>query len=294
SDSLPLELAMFLNFAPDHLDYHRSEAAYFSAKQRIFKGASQYLCNREDERSWPLGVQDPATVISFGFDQPRGLGTGLELDLDGRELIIARARDGLELRLPASGFPLAGRHNLANLLAALAALVALQPQPDLQRLRASVDGFAGLPHRCERVGASGGVEFINDSKATNVAATVAAIEGLAPEVDGRVLLLVGGDAKDAELAALRAAVADRVALVICYGADGPRFAAALADTAAVQPVDTAAAAFAAAVAEARSGDLVLLAPAAASFDEFANFAARGDWFREQVARHVGRQEAQPC
>lgn len=287
SAELPLTVALFLNCTPDHLDYHGSEAAYLAAKQRIYRGASVCVWNRDDPLTRPLSTRPDAAVLSFGFDQPQTPGVGLALDPAGTERVVLRTDGGLLDLLPVSELPLAGRHNLANLLAALAVVPALVPEPDLAALQLAVRQFVGLPHRCEPVGEVAGVRYVNDSKATNVAACVAAVRGLRSAVRGRLILLLGGQAKGADLTALAAGLDGVVDRVLVFGEDRARFADSVTAVCSTVSLATAAAAFAQASAEAVAGDLVLLAPAAASFDEFANFAARGDWFRERVAE-LGR------
>jgi UDP-N-acetylmuramoylalanine--D-glutamate ligase len=176
-----------------------------------------------------------------------------------------------ELRLP-------GRHNLANALAALAvgSAAGLPLQPMLDTLRA----YGGLPHRCERVAERDGVEWINDSKATNVAAAQAAIEGLGTRRP--LLLIAGGRDKGADFSALRAAVARHCRHVLLIGEAAPLLATALSGVDGVETVGNLDAAIHRAAQLAREGDTVLLSPACASFDQFTSYEARGNRFRDLV------------
>ncbi|MEM1231390.1 MAG: cyanophycin synthetase, partial [Pseudomonadota bacterium] len=164
----------------------------------------------------------------------------------------------------------------------LALVLAFDPDADAAALAQGLAHFAGLPHRCEVVGHIAGVRYINDSKATNVSATAAAIAGLR-DPQGALLVLLGGDGKGADFSVLGPVLADGVRAALLYGAAASELAAALAGQVPVYRCETLRAALAQARALARTGDTVLLSPACASFDQFANFEARGDAFRTAVA-----------
>ena len=175
-----------------------------------------------------------------------------------------------------SGLPLAGTHNALNVLAALA-LVADDGMP-LEQLADAVSSFRGLPHRCQTVAEVRGVRFIDDSKGTNVGATLAAIEGLATPGSRRLVLIAGGDGKGADFAPLRGPVGEHVKAVVLLGRDAPRLAEALQGAVPLHFVPDMASAVQRAMQEAQPGDVVLLSPACASLDMFANFAERGRIF----------------
>ncbi|GIX31122.1 MAG: UDP-N-acetylmuramoylalanine--D-glutamate ligase [Porticoccaceae bacterium] len=266
------QLAVLLNFASDHLDRHGSEAAYLAAKRRVFAGARGAVVNRDDPHSQP--PREVPVAWTFGLDRPPARGFGL-VARDGGEWLACEG----EALLPAESLLVRGRHNLANALAALAIGRALE-LPMAAMLEA-LARFPGLPHRCQTVALRGGVAWIDDSKATNEAAAVAAVEGLAGK-EPDLVLLAGGMAKGQSFARLAAACAGKVRHALLFGADADRLAAALAGAVAVERVADLAAAVARAAELARPGDKVLLAPACASHDQFADYAARGRAFAAAV------------
>ena len=266
--SLAPAAATVLNVTPNHLDRYAGLADYAAAKARIFNGARVALLNRDDPIV-RLMRRAGATVQSFGASVPYSEEEwGMVDRADGAWL----ARGG-ELLVPAASLALVGRHNALNALAALALLssVARIRQPVLDALKA----FRGLPHRMERIGAAGGVVFVNDSKATTVAAAQVALTGI-----GRpVVLIAGGDAKGQGFAGLKDAVDANCRAVLLIGRDAADVARGLSGTKVpVETVGTLDAAVERAFAIAREGDVVLLSPACASLDQFANYEARGARF----------------
>lgn len=269
---LPADVAVLLNIAPDHLDWHRDEREYREAKYRIFREAKSVVVNRADDGVFPH-MRHVAQWTSFGLDEPEDGHFGLRV-ADG-ETYLAR---GETLLLAVRELALFGRHNQANALAALAAgdLAGLDVGPMLQVLAE----FPGLPHRMQHVTQVKGVDFVNDSKATNVAAAIASIES----VDGMLVLVAGGLGKGQDFAPLGAALENRLRAAVLIGADAAKIEAAL-DT--VQPVYLAADmddAVEQAARFAEKGDTVLLAPACASLDQFANYGARGEAFAAAARR----------
>jgi UDP-N-acetylmuramoylalanine--D-glutamate ligase len=267
--SLELEAAAVLNVTPDHLDRYAGLADYAAAKARIFERAATAVVNLDD-----------AIVVRMPRPGQRRVGFSIQRDdaefrlqsrdgedwlVEGGEAIVRRA----ELRLP-------GRHNAANALAALA-VGSVCGFP-----RAAMAGvlrrFGGLPHRTERVRDWRGIVFIDDSKGTNVGATVAAIEGL----DGPLVLIAGGEGKGQDFAPLGRAGLGRVKHAVLIGRDAPLLAAALAGSCPVTSADSMATAVRAAAAVAQAGDTVLLSPACASFDMFRDYAQRGEAFAAAV------------
>jgi len=270
TQKLPAKVAVLLNITADHLDWHESEKSYRKAKYRIFKNADAAVINRADP-DIAKHVGKETVVVSFGLDAPEEGHYGL-LEEDGIEF-LAR---GEQLLLATSELAMVGRHNQLNALAALAAgdLMGLALSAMLQVL----PEFPGLPHRMQLVARKGGVNYINDSKATNIGAAVASIES----IDGIVVLIAGGEAKGGDFNHLSAALTDRLRAAVLIGSDADKIAQALGDQAPVHIVNDINEAVVQAASFAQSGDTVLLAPACASFDQFPNFEVRGDAFGEAV------------
>ena len=266
--------ATVLNVSEDHLDRYDGIGAYARAKARIFRGEGIQVLNRGDARSMDMAVAGRKQV-SFGLDAPsRAEDFGL-LRVAG-ELWLAQGATPL---LALSELPLAGLHNAANALAALALARAL----DLSYapLLAALRDFKGLPHRLEKVAESGGVAYYNDSKGTNVGAAVAALAGFAELAarGARVILIAGGEGKGQDFAPLAEPVSRYARAVVLIGRDAGLIARALGGSGiALLRAGSMEEAVAQARAQAQAGDVVLLSPACASFDMFRNYPHRGDVF----------------
>jgi len=267
---LNADVAGVLNVSADHLDWHASEDEYRAAKYRIFREAKAAVFNREDAEAAEHIPQD-IPKLSFGLDEPGDGQYGIREE-DGVQF-LAR---GEQLLLSVDDIALVGRHNRANALAALAMgqLMGLQLPPMLQVL----NEFPGLPHRMQFVDTNAGVDFINDSKATNVAAAIASVES----IEGFVVLIAGGEGKGGDFDKLAKSVHMRLRCAVLIGEDGPDIAKALDGLAPVHSADNMQEAVVCAAGFAESGDTVLLAPACASFDQFQNFKARGEAFCQAV------------
>ena len=277
--------ATVLNLSEDHLDRYDGMGAYAHAKSRIFRGEGIQVLNRDDARS--LGMAQPGRKqVSFGLDAPaRAEDFGL-LRVDG-ELWLAQ---GVTPLLALKELSLAGLHNAANALAALALTRSL----DLSYapLLAALRDFKGLPHRLEKVAEIGGVAYYNDSKGTNVGATVAALNGFAELAarGARVILIAGGESKGQDFAPLADPVSRHARAVILIGRDAGLIERALeAGGVASLRADSMEQAVAQARAQAQPGDAVLLSPACASFDMFRNYPHRGEVFAACV-RHLAHAE----
>lgn len=271
--SLRAQAAAVLNVSADHMDRYPSLADYAQAKGVIYHGAETAVVNRADPVAAGLVDGTVGRVVSFGLDTPERAGDfGLLDDDTGRTWLVQGARRLLET----AGLKVVGRHNQANVLAALALGEAMGLAEDAM-LAAAAD-FPGLPHRTEWVLRHNGVDYINDSKGTNVGAALAAIEGLS----GPLVLIAGGQGKGADFAPLGDAVADKVRAVVLIGADAPVIAAALGERVPVYRERDMVAAVARAAGLAVPGDQVLLSPACASFDMFPGFEARGEAFKRAV------------
>jgi UDP-N-acetylmuramoylalanine--D-glutamate ligase len=262
TSSLSLASAAMLNLTQDHLDRYGSMQGYAEAKARIFRRCRTRVLNRDDAWSRAMAGGD---TVTFGLDGPRG----------EREWGLAQGQlvEGREPIASLDELPLPGMHNAANALAAHALCRnAGMPGEPLAR---AIREFRGLPHRVERVAESRGVVFLDDSKGTNVGATVAALEGLA----GPAVLIAGGDGKGQDFSPLAPAVKAKARAVVLIGRDAPLVERALAVTGVpIVRAMTMDAAVEAAFALCLPGDSVLLSPACASLDMFAGYAERGRVF----------------
>ncbi|HLQ24596.1 MAG TPA: UDP-N-acetylmuramoyl-L-alanine--D-glutamate ligase [Acidiferrobacterales bacterium] len=269
--SLNARAATVLNITPDHMDRYRDVHEYAAAKARIFHGDGVMVINRDDPGVMRM-AQSGRRLVQFGLTAPQ----------DNQDYgVIIRAGEEWLVRgdhplLACNQVPIPGRHNLANVLAAMA--LAEASDVPLEAMRRAVIDFKGLAHRTELVAERDGVRWINDSKGTNVGATVAALNGMTSPV----VLIAGGDGKGADFTPLKAAVARRARAVILIGRDAQLIEAALEDTAQVAYAVDMQAAVAQARSLARAGDIVLLSPACASFDMFDNFEHRGRVFAQTV------------
>ena len=274
TESLNAEVATCLNVSEDHMDRYAGMQAYHLAKHRIFRGARQVVINRDDALSRPL-VADQLPRWSFGLGKPDFNGFGL-IEQDGEKWLAFQ----FEALLPVRELKVRGAHNQSNALAALALghAVGLPFAPMLEALK----NFAGLAHRCQWVGEVHGTSYYDDSKATNVGAALAAIEGLGADITGKLLLIAGGDGKGADFSALRTPVQRYCRGVVLLGRDAARLAATLQDAAPLVQVNSLEEAVQASANLAQPGDAVLLSPACASLDMFKNFEERGRLFAQAV------------
>ncbi len=267
--------ATVLNVTPDHMDRYNSLAEYHQAKHRIFRGCKGVVINRDDALTSPL-VAESVKCISFGLGRAAGLNDfGIE-----REQERTWLTQGLTRLIATDELKIKGSHNYANALAALAlgSLAGLPVNAMLDALRE----FTGLPHRCEWVKESRGVSWFNDSKATNTGSAIAAIEGLGCDIAGKVILIAGGEGKGADFSVMKPAIEKYARSVIVIGADGPRLADAACEAAPILRAGCLDEAIHTAAELAHEGDVVLLAPACASFDMFNNYEHRGEVFKERV------------
>ena len=274
--------AAFLNLCEDHLDRHGDLAGYRAAKLGIFRGAAHGVVNADDAMTWPATPLPALDRFTTGAPDKGDWGIASHADGQGDATWLMHGDVPL---MPASAVRLPGRHNQANALAAMA--MGARLGLPFAAMRAVLERFAGLPHRGELVARVDDIAWINDSKGTNVGATLAAIEGLGPTLEGRLVLLAGGVGKGADFTPLAAPVARHAREVVVFGADAERLAAAIEAGVTVTRVDDLAAALARAHAIARPGDAVLLSPACASLDQFPHYMARGDAFRDWVVKTLG-------
>ena len=277
--TLDADAATVLNVSEDHLDRHGSMDAYAAAKARVFQGEGVMVVNRDDPRSlaWGEGGREQGRrVVSFGLDLPR-----LPGDYGLQRCSIVR---GAETLLGLEKLRINGLHNAANAMAALALCEAIDIAP--QRLLAALESFTGLAHRVEFVAEIGGVSYFDDSKGTNVGATLAALQGLGSQV----AIILGGEGKDQDFSPLATALATHGRAVALIGRDAPLIAAAIdgcgVNTCSCTDLEAAVRWCA---NETRPGDAVLLSPACASFDMFRNYVHRAEAFISIV--HALEREA---
>ncbi len=274
TDQLGAEVATVLNISEDHMDRYSGLPAYHLAKHRVFRGARQVVVNRQDVLTRPL-IGEGLPCWTFGLNKPDFHGFGLREE-DG-EKYLAFQFDNL---MPVRELKIRGAHNQSNALAALALghAVGLPMDAMLSSLRT----FGGLEHRCQWLRERNGVSYYDDSKATNVGAALAAIEGLGADIDGKLVLIAGGDGKGADFSGLRAPVAANCRAVVLIGRDAELIAQALGDGVELIRVATLEDAVLRCADIAQAGDAVLLSPACASFDMFKNYEERGRLFAQAV------------
>jgi UDP-N-acetylmuramoylalanine--D-glutamate ligase len=273
------------NLAPDHLDWYDSVAAYYADKQRLFRNAtpeSRWVLNGEDVPARRLAGDAPGERFYFRIASPLAeTERGGFLSDDG--WLVLRLDGGEERLLPAGELRILGPHNVANALAA--ALVARLHGAGVAAIAEGLRTFRALDHRMEPVAESGGVLWINDSKATNIASTKVAVRG----VDRPIVLLLGGRHKGEPYTELLPDMEGRVRCVVAFGEAGERVEADLRGR---TPVERVEGSFEAVVERARElaepGDAVLLSPACSSYDMFANYEERGTRFRELAGAGVAR------
>jgi UDP-N-acetylmuramoylalanine--D-glutamate ligase len=271
ADTLHVNIAAILNITPDHLDRHGNFENYAEAKARILRHQTprdRAILNAENEPAAALAGRTDAVVFWFNAGGPVARGFWRE----GADLLAEGSRF-----MPVSEVPLRGRHNIENVLAAAcAAHLAGAP---LAAIRRGVASFPGVEHRIEFVRAVGGVDYFNDSKATNVDATIKALESF----DGGLWVILGGKDKDSDYTPLRDLLKERARAALLIGAAAEKIAAHLGDCVRIEQCGDLATAVRLAHREARPGDTVLLAPSCASFDQFTGYAHRGRVFKELVA-----------
>ena len=268
-------IAVALNVTPDHLDRHRTFAAYAAAKARLFETQTAEdfaVLSADDPSCLAYASLTRARPLRFSLTRPVTPGAWLE----GNRLLL----DG-EPFLSTCDIPLRGRHNIENVLAA--AVVARLAGVSLASIAAAVPTFPGVEHRLEFVRRVRGVDYYNDSKATNVDAALKAIDSFA----GPLWIVLGGKDKGSDYAPLGPPLQAKAKAALLIGAAAPKIAAAIGESVPLVECGSIDRAVEAAYRRAAAGDTVLLAPACASFDQFENFEHRGRVFKELVARLEG-------
>ncbi|MHA3097525.1 UDP-N-acetylmuramoyl-L-alanine--D-glutamate ligase [Acinetobacter brisouii] len=271
---LNAEVAVVLNMSEDHLDRHGDMWGYHQAKHRIFQGVKKVVFNRDDNLTRPL-VPDTTPMQSFGLNAPDIQQYGILKDLDGT-IWLARGRERL---LKSSDMYIQGTHNVANALACLALGEAIGLPMD--SMLETLKQFKGLEHRCEYVATVQDVRYYNDSKGTNIGATLAAIDGLGAAIEaqqGKVAVILGGQGKGQDFKALRDSLQKYVKVAVLIGEDAPIIEQAIAGTTKLLHADSLQQAVALCQQHTQAHDVVLLSPACASFDMFKGYADRGHQF----------------
>ena len=274
TDQLGAEVATVLNISEDHMDRYSGLPAYHLAKHRVFRGARQVVVNRQDVLTRPL-IGEGLPCWTFGLNTPDFHGFGLREE-NGEKYLAFQ----FELLMPVRELKIRGAHNQSNALAALALghAVGLPMDAMLSSLRT----FGGLEHRCQWVREREGVNYYNDSKATNVGAALAAIEGLGADISGKLVLIAGGDGKGADFSGLAAPIAANCRAVVLLGRDAELIARVLGDSVPLIRAQSLDEAVQRCAETAQPGDAVLLSPACASFDMFKNYEERGQLFAQAV------------
>ena len=307
TSSLVLEAATVLNISDDHLDRHGTLEAYIDAKHRIFDNAKSAVVWRDGEFVAPYeqlitdakgiaasnsvsdGVSNAASneeslasknIVEYGLGEST---TGFAIATfagDGGTLCDEQSLyitfNGEKL-IALSDIHLAGMHNVLNVMAALGICLQLGVSPELAVKH--LHSFKAAPHRCVEIARVNDIRYIDDSKATNIGATVAALEGIGPTIKGKLILIAGGDAKGADMGNLTSYLNQHVSHVFALGKDAHLFEKSFAHTTRVATMKDA---VKAATRLAAPGDVVLLSPACASLDMFKNYMHRGDVFKQDV------------
>jgi UDP-N-acetylmuramoylalanine--D-glutamate ligase len=280
-DTFRADISLFLNLTPDHLDRHHTLEAYGAAKARIFENQTESDCA-------VLNADDPATrhyaptkPQVFWFSRKQSVAQGafaveneILFRLDGKDEVVLRLED----------IPLAGAHNVENVLAAVAA--ARLAGAETPEIASGVRSFAGVEHRLEFIAEIGGVRYYNDSKATNVDATLKALDAF----PGRILIVLGGKDKGSDYTVLQKPLREKAILALLIGAASEKIEKQITGSVAIEHAGTIERAVEISFHAARPGDIVLLAPACASFDQFENYEHRGRVFKDLV-HQLKRQAA---
>lgn len=278
-DYLKPHIAVFLNLSPDHIDRHKNMENYFQIKARLFEdleAADFAILNADD--TYTGRIKTKGRVVKFS----RSMKFGDGMFLDSGQIKIAHAGK-VRNSWPLADVSLKGAHNQENIMAAMLTAYALDL--DLDEAFETVSSFQGLPHRIELIGCANGVSFVNDSKATNVGALAKSLESY----EQPIVLIAGGRDKDGDFESIRETAEKKVKLLILLGEAKEKIAAALKDAVKTKLVNSMDDAVSMAFAESSSGDVVLLAPACASFDMYRDYTERGRHFTALVKERISSE-----
>jgi UDP-N-acetylmuramoylalanine--D-glutamate ligase len=276
-------ISVLLNLTPDHLDRHKTFSGYAAAKARIFENqieSDSAILNLDDAASRGMAPSRPQV---YWFSRRTNVEQGAFVR-DSK--VILRSGGAEEAVLDCTDIPLPGAHNLENVLAATIAARLAGASP--AQIAEGIHSFAGVEHRLEFVAAVDGVRYYNDSKATNVDATLKALEAF----PGRIIVILGGKDKDSDYTQLRATLQEKAVLALLIGTAADKIEQQICGSVAIKRAGTLENAVQFAAQAAHTGDIVLLAPACASFDQFENYEHRGRVFK-QLVRESQRNEIRP-
>ncbi len=274
-------IAVILNITPDHLDRHGSFENYALAKERIFAAQNEHdsvVLNADNARAAQAACRSAAKVYFFSVEHSVERGAWVE---DGFLVYRAGKDEPAEKVMPLSGVPLKGAHNIENVLAAVCA--ARLAGVSAEQIRSAVEAFQAVEHRLEYVATVNGVEFYHDSKATNVDATAKAVAAFSSGIH----LILGGKDKNSDYTQLAELLRSRVRVVYTIGSAAAKIESELRGVVSILSCETLDKAVSAAASDARPGEVVLLAPACSSFDQFENYEHRGRVFKELVSERRG-------
>jgi UDP-N-acetylmuramoylalanine--D-glutamate ligase len=279
------QIAVILNITPDHLDRHGNFENYALAKERIFSSqteADSLVLNAGNPRAAAAASRTTAKVYWFSLEEPVAQGTWVDHGAQGSQIVFRSASDApVEPILPLTSIPLKGTHNVENVLAAVCAARLAGASPE--SIARAVGNFRAVEHRLEYVATDNGVEYYNDSKATNVDAAAKAIAAF----PGCIHLILGGKDKNSNYADLSDLLRKRVKTVYTIGSAATKIESHIRGMVPIVSCETLDKAVLAARKAAHPGDVVLLSPACSSFDQFENYEHRGRVFKELVLEHIG-------
>lgn len=278
TQGLQADVACLLNVSEDHMDRYDDLYSYQRAKQRIYRGCKAAVCNKQDILTAPLLAQN-TPVRAFSKGSPDLKEFGILRDEDGVWLC-----HGVKRLYNTKDIKLKGEHNYANILACLAILDVLNLPTDCPEVADVLAEFSGLAHRCETVRETSGVVYINDSKGTNVGATLAALEGLGNKQAKNIHLIAGGVGKGADFSPLAPALAKFVSHLYVFGKDANQIIDIIPQGVSYSKCDDLVEVMAMVKGKVEQGDIVLFSPACASFDQYKNFEVRGEHFQDLVNR----------
>jgi UDP-N-acetylmuramoylalanine--D-glutamate ligase len=266
-------VSCILNITEDHLDRHGTLQNYINIKKKIYKNSNTCIFNRDDSSTYPS--IDSNNSISFGLDKADKNNYGLIKDNDATYI----SKGEIKL-INKKILSLSADHNVLNIMSAVA--IARSLEINITSITSAINKFNGLPHRCEKVAQISGVTFYNDSKATNIGATIAAIKGFAKNLTGKLIILIGGRAKQDDFSKLFFLLETINHQLILFGESVEKILSFSKSSRNYIFADTIQSATDVAFSESKYGDIVLLSPACSSYDMFSSFEERGDVFRESV------------
>lgn len=275
--ALKADLACLLNVSEDHMDRYDDFYEYQRVKQKVYRGCKAAVCNKQDILTAPL-LAESTPVRAFTTKSPDLKEFGMLKDGDGAWLCR-----GVERLYHTSQIALKGSHNHANVLASLAMLELLGIDLMSKGIAKVLGEFGGLTHRCETVRTFHDVTYINDSKGTNVGATLAALQGLGSSTKKNILLIAGGEGKGADFSALAKPVSDFVRIVYLFGKDADCIAEVLPADTQIKRFDSLEDIVSSSLKDSKESDIVLFSPACASFDMYGSYEVRGEHFSRLVA-----------